>query len=594
MWRKGGYHQPLGQEFINSNDYVFDNDPFDFDSNIQTDDSPISTNQNQNSIKSTNKNHDLNISPNIQQSKNFFKSLSSLTHNELSPSKQSAALKARLVNDQQQQQQQQPGIHSRSFFDSVKEHSKVRSMSPSRRSTSSSRSKRSSSSLSISRTHSNTLSKFGLTNKSNKRESESPFDDSDDDWNDTLDEFKDLKTVNNGLPSNLNFEKLSINDSLNNNNNNNISLSSSSILLNENKKITEETDEIYPFLKKNYQDIMKDPYSILSLQTPLSDDIIKYNKIVKALTKSNFEISELKKQSWSGIPSSLRSLVWQILVGYLPTNTNTRTSVLNRKRKDYINSITRLFRSDKDQSLWHQIKIDVLRTNPSIKLYSFETTHRSLEKILYLWSIRHPASGYVQGINDLVTPFFQVFLNHYLSINININEFDPKCLPKELLNIIEADTYWCLTKVLDTIQDNFIHEQPGIIRQITELKNLIKRDEPLLALHFENENLDFIQFAFRWMNCMLMREFKLNLIIRMWDTYLSDFPTGFSQFHIYVCCAFLRRFSDYLMEMEFQDIIMFLQDTSKTLDWTEDDIEMMLSEAYVWQSLYENAAAHLK
>ncbi|KAG0690544.1 GTPase-activating protein [Pichia californica] len=582
------------QEFINSNDYVFDNDPFDFDSNIQTDDSPISTNQNQNSIKSTNKNHDLNISPNIQQSKNFFKSLSSLTHNELSPSKQSAALKARLVNDQQQQQQQQPGIHSRSFFDSVKEHSKVRSMSPSRRSTSSSRSKRSSSSLSISRTHSNTLSKFGLTNKSNKRESESPFDDSDDDWNDTLDEFKDLKTVNNGLPSNLNFEKLSINDSLNNNNNNNISLSSSSILLNENKKITEETDEIYPFLKKNYQDIMKDPYSILSLQTPLSDDIIKYNKIVKALTKSNFEISELKKQSWSGIPSSLRSLVWQILVGYLPTNTNTRTSVLNRKRKDYINSITRLFRSDKDQSLWHQIKIDVLRTNPSIKLYSFETTHRSLEKILYLWSIRHPASGYVQGINDLVTPFFQVFLNHYLSINININEFDPKCLPKELLNIIEADTYWCLTKVLDTIQDNFIHEQPGIIRQITELKNLIKRDEPLLALHFENENLDFIQFAFRWMNCMLMREFKLNLIIRMWDTYLSDFPTGFSQFHIYVCCAFLRRFSDYLMEMEFQDIIMFLQDTSKTLDWTEDDIEMMLSEAYVWQSLYENAAAHLK
>lgn len=467
-------------------------------------------------------------------------------------------------------------------------------MSPSRRSTSSSRSKRSSSSLSISRTHSNTLSKFGLTNKSNKRESESPFDDSDDDWNDTLDEFKDLKTVNNGLPSNLNFEKLSINDSLNNNNNNNISLSSSSILLNENKKITEETDEIYPFLKKNYQDIMKDPYSILSLQTPLSDDIIKYNKIVKELTKSNFEISELKKQSWSGIPSSLRSLVWQILVGYLPTNTNTRTSVLNRKRKDYINSITRLFRSDKDQSLWHQIKIDVLRTNPSIKLYSFETTHRSLEKILYLWSIRHPASGYVQGINDLVTPFFQVFLNHYLSINININEFDPKCLPKELLNIIEADTYWCLTKVLDTIQDNFIHEQPGIIRQITELKNLIKRDEPLLALHFENENLDFIQFAFRWMNCMLMREFKLNLIIRMWDTYLSDFPTGFSQFHIYVCCAFLRRFSDYLMEMEFQDIIMFLQDTSKTLDWTEDDIEMMLSEAYVWQSLYENAAAHLK
>jgi len=36
------------------------------------------------------------------------------------------------------------------------------------------------------------------------------------------------------------------------------------------------------------------------------------------------------------------------------------------------------------------------------------------ERILYIWAIRHPASGYVQGINDLVTPFFVVFLSEYL------------------------------------------------------------------------------------------------------------------------------------------------------------------------------------
>jgi len=28
--------------------------------------------------------------------------------------------------------------------------------------------------------------------------------------------------------------------------------------------------------------------------------------------------------------------------------------------------------------------------------------------------MRHPASGYVQGINDLVTPFFIVFLSYYI------------------------------------------------------------------------------------------------------------------------------------------------------------------------------------
>jgi hypothetical protein len=34
---------------------------------------------------------------------------------------------------------------------------------------------------------------------------------------------------------------------------------------------------------------------------------------------------------------------------------------------------------------------------------------QSLERMLYIWAIRHPASGYVQGINDLATPFVIVF-----------------------------------------------------------------------------------------------------------------------------------------------------------------------------------------
>lgn len=36
------------------------------------------------------------------------------------------------------------------------------------------------------------------------------------------------------------------------------------------------------------------------------------------------------------------------------------------------------------------------------------------ERILFIWAIRHPASGYVQGINDLVTPFFIVFVFEYI------------------------------------------------------------------------------------------------------------------------------------------------------------------------------------
>ena len=32
--------------------------------------------------------------------------------------------------------------------------------------------------------------------------------------------------------------------------------------------------------------------------------------------------------------------------------------------------------------------------------------------------MRHPASGYVQGINDVVTPFIIVFLSDFVEINL--------------------------------------------------------------------------------------------------------------------------------------------------------------------------------
>jgi hypothetical protein len=39
--------------------------------------------------------------------------------------------------------------------------------------------------------------------------------------------------------------------------------------------------------------------------------------------------------------------------------------------------------------------------------------------------MRHPASGYVQGINDIVTPFVVVYLTEYMKVNIKTLE-EPK------------------------------------------------------------------------------------------------------------------------------------------------------------------------
>lgn len=173
-----------------------------------------------------------------------------------------------------------------------------------------------------------------------------------------------------------------------------------------------------------------------------------------------------------------------------------------------------------DEAIWHQISIDVPRTNPHIELYSYEATQRSLERILYVWAVRHPASGYVQGINDLVSPFWQVFLGLYIGDHNIESGMDPGQLPKSVLDAVEADSFWCLTKLLDGIQDHYIVAQPGIQRQVAALRDLTARIDGNLAKHLEKEGVEFIQFSFRWMNCLLMREISVHNTIRMWDTYL--------------------------------------------------------------------------
>jgi TBC1 domain family member 2 len=77
-----------------------------------------------------------------------------------------------------------------------------------------------------------------------------------------------------------------------------------------------------------------------------------------------------------------------------------------------------------------------------------------MERILYVWAIRHPASGYVQGINDLVVPFFVVFLDEYADAD-ELNTMDVSRLSQDVLDAIEADTFWCMTKLLDSIQVQF-------------------------------------------------------------------------------------------------------------------------------------------
>ena len=145
----------------------------------------------------------------------------------------------------------------------------------------------------------------------------------------------------------------------------------------------------------------------------------RVGRFVTLLDSENVDMNELRKLSWNGVPVQFRTMVWQLHLGYLPTNRARREQAIVRKRKEYLDSIPMYFdvseydRTTQEGETLRQIRVDLPRTNPDTPFFQQAEIQGAMERILYIWSIRHPASGYVQGMNDLLTPLLLVSMLPY-------------------------------------------------------------------------------------------------------------------------------------------------------------------------------------
>ncbi|KAI6699135.1 hypothetical protein NL676_019254 [Syzygium grande] len=324
-------------------------------------------------------------------------------------------------------------------------------------------------------------------------------------------------------------------------------------------------------------------------------DSARVMKFTKELSGTTVILERLRELAWSGIPPYMRPTVWKLLLGYAPTNSDRREGVLRRKRLEYLDCVAQFYdipdteRTDEEISMLRQIAVDCPRTVPDVSFFQQAQVQKSMERILYTWAIRHPASGYVQGINDLVTPFLVVFLSEYLEGSVD--NWSLSDLSPEKISYLEADCYWCLTKLLDGMQDHYTFAQPGIQRLVFKLKELVRRIDEPVSRHMEEQGLEFLQFAFRWFNCLLIREIPFHLVTRLWDTYLAE-GDALPDFLVYIFASFLLTWSDKLQKLEFQEMVMFLQHLP-TENWTHLELEMVLSRAFMWHSMFNSSPSHL-
>ncbi|KAH9783356.1 Rab-GAP TBC domain-containing protein [Citrus sinensis] len=205
-------------------------------------------------------------------------------------------------------------------------------------------------------------------------------------------------------------------------------------------------------------------------------------------------------------------------MGYAPPNSDRREGVLRRKRLEYFDCVAQFYdipdteRSDDEINMLRQIAVDCPRTVPDVTFFQQVQVQKSLERILYTCQL------------DLQFG--------------SVDDWSISDITPEKISDIEADCYWCLSKLLDGMQDHYTFAQPGIQRLVFKLKELVRRIDEPVSKHIEEQGLEFLQFAFCWFNCVLIREIPFHLVTRLWDTYLAE-GDALPDFLVYIFASFL-------------------------------------------------------
>jgi len=355
-----------------------------------------------------------------------------------------------------------------------------------------------------------------------------------------------------------------------------------------------------------------------------------------ALALESVDKKVLAELTWSGIPEGLsRCEVWQLLLGYRPLTRERRAEALQRKREEYGELRRSLYDASPavlhaddgpsgendsagEAALLRQIRKDLPRTRlrsgalcPAELLVEHARIQELMERVLFVWAVRQPASGYVQGLNDVLLPLIVVSLTDQSGCAVDRLDAELlRHLDEEQLAEVEADCYWCITKILSEIFDHYTHGQPGIQRMVHRLKFIIRRIDPPLAAHLAAQGIDLLHTAFRWITCLMVRELPMVCCVRLWDTLIAESAlaagqyrsgraagseggsAGFEALLVYFCACFTAYFSARLQAMDFEAMTFFLQQMP-TDGFTEAEVEVLLAEAYTLKCFFQEAPRHL-
>ncbi|XP_062107901.1 uncharacterized protein LOC133818832 isoform X1 [Humulus lupulus] len=152
--------------------------------------------------------------------------------------------------------------------------------------------------------------------------------------------------------------------------------------------------------------------------------------------------------------------------------------------------------------LWtlHRIVVDVVRTDSHLEFYENTKNLARMSDILAVYAWVDPATGYCQGMSDLLSPFIVLFED-------------------------DADAFWCFEMLLRRMRENFQMEGPtGVMKQLQALWHILELTDREIFAHLSHIGAESLHFAFRMLLVLFRRELSFNEALCMWEMmWAADF-----------------------------------------------------------------------
>ncbi|XP_053990854.1 TBC1 domain family member 13-like [Hylaeus volcanicus] len=182
-------------------------------------------------------------------------------------------------------------------------------------------------------------------------------------------------------------------------------------------------------------------------------------------------------------------------------------------------------------------------------------------RILYTYAKSNKTLKYVQGMNEMLAVIFYVIFQDNNNLQYSEQIRNP-------LQQKEADAFFCFSQLLKLNNHGYcfcpcydLHPL-GIIGRVQRFSSMLKIHEPQIYDHFQNLKLSTQFFALRWILVLFSQDFPLLVVLRLWDSFISEGDAYHESQHelcYFIALSIVSQLKRQLLICDFSSAIQLLQ-----------------------------------